>query len=340
MATIKDVARAADLSVTTVSRALNDHLDVAESTRAHVRSVAERLGYHPNHTARSLQGTRTNTIGLVIPQLMHRYVDSFWLEFIGGVTSVCSSAQLDLLISMGTSPAAEFEQYQRLVRSKRVDGVIVADVRLDDPRIRFLLHCNAPFVAFGRTLSGDDYPWVDVDGVAGLRLAVAHLLRLGHRRIAFLGTDRAFTFSHYRLLGYRQALSDAGLPGDERLVFQDLSLHSNFDAIVHNLLAMRPAATAIVAGADFLASGVLRHLRTRGLRVPDDISLLAFDDTLVTEHADPPLSCLRQDNRAIGERVARLLCARLQDADTDANHELIRPELVLRRSTAPAPERS
>ena len=340
MATIKDVARAADLSVTTVSRALNDHLDVAEATRAHVRGVAERLGYHPNHTARSLQGTRTDTIGLVIPQLMHRYVDSFWLEFIGGVTSVCSRAHLDLLISMGSSPAAEFEHYQRLVRSKRVDGVIVSDVRTDDRRIRFLRQCGAAFVAFGRTLDVDDYSWVDVDGAAGLHLALDHLLALGHRRIAFLGTDSAFTFSHFRLLGYRQALAGAGLPIDERLVFQNLDLQSDFEAVIDRALGVEAPVTAIVAGADFLASGVLRSLRRRGIRVPEDISLLAFDDTLVTEHADPPLCCLRQDNRAIGEHVAQLLCARLRGEDNGAHHALIQPDLVLRRSTARAPERS
>src|SRR5690242_20122047 len=97
MPTIKDVAKAAHLSVTTASRALNDHDDVAEGTRAHVRRIALELGYHPNHTARSLQGTRTDTIGLVIPQLVHRYVDSFWLEFIGGVSGVCSRKHFDLL---------------------------------------------------------------------------------------------------------------------------------------------------------------------------------------------------------------------------------------------------
>src|SRR5579872_5086648 len=164
MATIKDVARAAGLSITTVSRALNNHDDVADETRARIAAIADQLGYHPSHLARSLQGTRAHAVGLVIPQLVHRYVDSFWLEFIGGVGTVCGDAGLDLLLCTGKDLHAEQANYQRLVRSRRVDGVILCDVRVRDPRITFLRHSHAPFVAFGRTLGHDDFSWVDVDG--------------------------------------------------------------------------------------------------------------------------------------------------------------------------------
>ncbi|MGH2389750.1 MAG: LacI family DNA-binding transcriptional regulator, partial [Chloroflexota bacterium] len=129
MTTIKDVARAAGLSVTTASRALNNHDDVAAATRARVVRVASELGYHPNHIARSLQGMRVNTVGLVIPQLVHRYVDSFWLEFIAGVTSTCGDAEFDLVLCTGKDLPAEHAHYQRLVSSRRVDGVIVCDIR-------------------------------------------------------------------------------------------------------------------------------------------------------------------------------------------------------------------
>src|SRR5712692_3582568 len=176
MITINDVAKAANLSVTTVSRALNNYDDVAEATRAHVTRIAEQLGYHPNHTARSLQGTRTHTLGLVIPQLVHRYMDSFWLEFIGGVGAFAADAGFDLLLSTGKDLHAEHACYQRLVRSRRVDGVILCDLRVRDPRITYLQESKAAFVAFGRTLSQDAFSWVDVDGAAGVHQGVEHLL--------------------------------------------------------------------------------------------------------------------------------------------------------------------
>jgi len=146
MPTLKDVAREAGLSVTTVSRALNNHFDVAETTREHVVRVAAELGYHPNQSARSLQGTRANALGLVIQTLVHRYLDSFWLEFIGGVTSVCGEESFDLLLCAGKDLRDEYTQYQRLVNSRRLDGVIVCDVRVRDPRIT-LPHPSTPRVS-------------------------------------------------------------------------------------------------------------------------------------------------------------------------------------------------
>ncbi|HWE61961.1 MAG TPA: LacI family DNA-binding transcriptional regulator [Chloroflexota bacterium] len=334
MATLKDIARAANLSVTTASRALNDHGDVAAETRAHVRRVAAQLGYHPNHTGRSLQGTRTNTIGLVIPQLIHRYVDSFWLEFIGGVSSICAEQHFDLLITTGSDLPAEHAHYQRLVRSKRVDGVILCDVRVRDPRVSFLRGSRAPFVAFGRTLGADDYSWIDVDGAAGVREAIDHLLALGHRRIAFLGTHRDFSFSHFRYEGYLEALLAAGLPIDDDLVIQDLEVGSDIDVVLRRLLALPAPPTAVFACTDFLASGVLHALRQRKLIVPDNLSLVVFDDTLVTQHADPPLTSIRQNNHAIGCSIAALLIRQIRDAGPTPLHELVLPQLILRRSTA------
>lgn len=332
--TIKDVARAANLSITTASRALNNHSDVAANTREHVRQVANRLGYHPSHVARSLQGTRTDTIGLVIPQLLHRYVDSFWLEFIGGVSSACTSEHLDLLLTTGADLHAEHAHYQRLVRTRRVDGVILCDVRVRDPRISFLQASGARFVAFGRTLGHGHFSWVDVDGAEGVRLAIRHLLSLGHRRIAFLGTPRAFSFSHFRFEGYHDALLAAGVPLDEDLVIHDLDVSSDLDAALDRLFALPDPPTAMLACADSLAGAMLRALRGRSLQVPADLSLVVFDDTPTAQHAEPPLTAVRQDNQEIGRCAVALLIRQLRDPDPPPLHELIAPRLVLRHSTA------
>jgi LacI family transcriptional regulator len=337
MITLKDVARQAGLSVTTVSRALNDFDDVAVETREHVVRVASELGYHPNHIARSLQGTRAYAVGLVIPQLVHRYVDSFWLEFIAGVTSTCGDAGLDLVLCIGKDLHAENAHYQRLVRSHRVDGVILCDARVRDQRISFLRQSQAPFVAFGRVLGHDDFSWVDVDGTTGVRTAVDHLLSLGHRRIGYLGTPRAFSFTHFRHEGYVDALFAAGLDYDERLVVEDLDVASDLEKSVTKLLTLPDPPTALIACADFLAAGALRVARSLGKRIPEDLSIVAFDDTLVTQHTEPPMTSVSQDNELIGSRVAAVLIQQLQGAGQPPSHELIQPSLVLRRSTAALP---
>ncbi len=335
MPTIKDVARIANLSVTTASRALNNHSDVAPATRAHVVQVAESLGYHPNHAARSLQGTRTDTIGLIIPRLVHRYVDSFWLEFIGGAGTTCVDADLDLLISAGDDLSAEHAHYQRLVRGRRVDGMILCDIRVRDPRVSFLQAHATPFVTFGRTLGGDDYNWVDVDGADGVRIAVEYLHALGHRRILFLGTGRDYSFSHFRFEGYQTGLAQAGIPYDPALVVQDLGVGDDLRAPLTRVTALPNPPTAVIACADFLAAGALNVLRGLGMAVPEHMSLLAFDDTLLTQHAEPPITCLRQDNHQIGVAVATLLIRRLRDPESAPEHTLLRPELIVRQSTAP-----
>ncbi|HVC79072.1 MAG TPA: LacI family DNA-binding transcriptional regulator [Chloroflexota bacterium] len=334
MPTIKDVARAANLSVTTASRALNNHGDVASSTRALVVQVASDLGYHPNHAARSLQGTFTATIGLVIPRLVHRYVDSFWLEFIGGASAACADAGFDLLLSSGDDLSAEHAHYQRLIRTRRVDGVILCDIRVRDPRLTFLRARAASFVTFGRALGDDQYSWVDVDGATGLRLAVQHLLALGHRRIAFLGTARDYSFSHFRFEGYQDALLAAGIPCDNHLVVQDLVVGADLHAPLAHMLALPEPPTAIIACADFLAASALSTVRRLGKCVPDDLSLVAFDDTLITQHAEPPLTTLRQDNQAIGSAVAGLLIRQLREPDRAPEHILLQPDLIVRRSSS------
>lgn len=334
MATIKDVAQAAGVSVTTVSRALNSHSDVAVSTRERVARIAAQLGYHPNHMARSLQGTRTNTIGLVIPRLVHRHVDSFWLEFISGVSETVADSEYDLLLSTGRDFNAEYAHYQRMVRTCRVDGVILCDVRVRDPRISYLRQNDARFVAFGRTLGEERFSWVDVDGAAGVCDAVDYLIGLGHRRIAYLGTQRAFSFSHFRHEGYLHALLRANVSYDEDLVVQDLDATSDLETLIDRLLRLSSPPTALIVCAELLASGVMRVLRRRELRIPMDLSVVAFDDSPITRYEDPPLTSIRQDVQALGAQVAGLLIRQLGEDEPQPVQELVRPQLIVRQSTA------
>ncbi len=337
MATIKDVARDVGLSITTVSRALNNYDDVAETTRLRVQAVATRLDYHPNAAARSLQGSHTNTIGLVIPLALHRSYDAFWSEFIGGVAGTCARRGVDLLVSATDAPDAPdaLEQgFQRLVRGHRVDGLLICDVRIADERIAYLQKCHLPFVAFGRTTGACAYSYVDVDGALGVARAMEHLLRLGHRRIAYLGVDPRFGFSHFRLAGYRTALTQARVGCDETLVRHGLA-EEDIPAALAALLNLPDPPTAILAAADILALAVLRAARAMGRAVPDDLSLIAFDDTLLVQHADPSLTAIGQPNRRLGEEGMTLLLERAAAPALPPVQRLIAPTLVVRQSTAP-----
>lgn len=336
MTTIKDVARHVGLSITTVSRALNNYDDVSDGTRLRIQQAAHALDYHPNAAARSLKGRRADAIGLSIPPVLHRSYDAFWLDFIGGTAEACAQRGVDLLISMANAHDAGGRHFQRIVRQRRVDGMLICDVRLHDARIAYLQRHRWPFVAFGRTAGECVYPFIDIDGTAGVCEAVMYLIGLGHRRIAYLGVDPDYGFSHYRFAGYRDALRRAGLACDPRLVCQGLTEDSCLSAIAA-LLALPQPPTAIVAAADFLALGALQAARTAGLSVPDDLSLISFDDNMLVQSADPPLTAVSQLNRLVGGEAATLLLDHIAQPEAPPVQRLIKPLLVPRGSTGRAP---
>jgi DNA-binding LacI/PurR family transcriptional regulator len=332
--TVKDIARRVGLSVTTVSRALNDHDDVSPASKARIRAVAEELDYHPNAAARSLQNSRANTLGLVIPLSLHRSHDVFWLEFIGGMAGVCSQRGVDLLLSATEAGDETSTSLPGLVRGRRVDGLVVCDIRTNDPRIKQMQRLHVPFVAFGRDAAGVDYSYVDVDGVSGVREAVLHLIYLGHQRIAYLGLDPRFGFSAFRLQGYREAFEVSGLPFDPELVHEGLT-ETTAPAAIGEMFAREDRPTAVFAAADFLALAVLPAARARGLSIPRDLSVVVFDDNLSVQGADPPLTAVGQPNRTLGAEAARLLLERIEYPDAPVVQQIFEPSLVMRSSTAP-----
>lgn len=334
MATIKDVAREVGLSITTVSRALNNHDDVAPATRERIQAVARRLEYHPNAVARSLQGSRANAVGVVIPRALHRDYDLFWLEFIGGCATACAEARVDLLLSAAGEGDRVTEGFARLVRGRRVDGLLVCDVRTIDPRIGYLFKHKVPFVAFGRSTAEREYSYIDVDGATGTARAIEHLAYLGHRRLAYLGVDASFGFAQHRLQGYRHALTRMDLEDNPTLVVEGLT-EVTAEPAARRLLSQPRPPTAIFAGADFLALAVLVAARALGLRVPGDVSLVVFDDNPLVQHTVPPLTAVSQPNRDLGRQATQLLLERLAHPDAPHIQRLVQPDLVVRESTAP-----
>lgn len=338
MVTIRDVAREAGVSVTTVSRALNGYDDVAEMTRARIHDIARRLDYHPNMAARSLQASKAGAIGLIIPSMLHRPGDPFWGDFIVGVATACSMRGVDLLVSAADSGEEGGSAFRQLLRGRRVDGLIVCDVRRMDRRVALLRDHGLPFVAFGRTIEHHDYSLIDVDGAFGSSQAVEHLISLGHKRIAYLGVDSDFSFSYFRLLGYRQALQRAGISYDAQIVIEDLTEASAADA-ARGILNQSPRPTAIFASADFLAVAALSAARARGLDVPAQLSVSVFDDSQVVRHAQPPLTAISQPNRRVGEEAANLLVDRIINPESPPLQRLMVPTLIVRGSTARVPPR-
>ncbi|MFQ6102482.1 MAG: LacI family DNA-binding transcriptional regulator [Anaerolineae bacterium] len=340
--TIKDLAEQLDLSVSTVSKALNDYPHVAEETRQRVLALAEELGYRPSITARGLQAQRTHLIAYSWRLLPPEQFSPILNRFIDVMGTAAVAAGYHLLAFPTSSDQAELDAYQDLVRTGRVDGIVLSATSENDPRVAYLSKADFPFVAFGQAGAGWDYPWVDVDGRAGIGMAVDHLVQLGHRRIGFIAWPPAYlTCGKNRYQGYVEALDRAGLSFDPALAIR--AEHAE-PAGRHALISLldlpapqRP--TAVVAISDLLAIGAMNEAQDRGLVVGRDLSIVGFDDAPMSKYLRPPLTTIRQPIDEVGELVVQQLLAVVADTPLDENerHILLKPKLIVRDSTGPAP---
>lgn len=327
--TIKDVARHADVSVATVSRALNGHPNVAEDVRRRVRDVATQLRYSPHHAARSLSSRQTRTIGVVLPDLY----GEFFSELVRGIDQVARERGLHLLVSSYHGDPAEQGVALRTMRG-RVDGLLLmspfvagtGDLASELPQM--------PVVLMNPALAGQQLPSVGVDNHGGAMAMVQHLLAAGHRRVAFVaGPEDNFDASE-RLRGYRDALAQAA-PGVEPWVLPGRFDEASGHAAGQRLLEAGERPDAVFAANDIMALGCLFALGQAGVRVPADIALAGFDDIPLSRYVDPPLTTMRVEIAELGARAIRRL---LDDGPGAAGSvppgpELIEPRLVVRASS-------
>ncbi len=329
--TLKDIARESGYSITTVSHALSGYGDVNENTRQHIIAIAERLGYQPNLAARHLRSKQTKTIGMVIP-LTAYFSDPFFMELLSGVGRQAAEYGYDLLLSAQQPGEEELNAYRRIVASSRIDGVVVARVQRDDPRITFLKEAHHPFVVFGRS-NANDYPYIDVDGRAGVHQIVLHLARLGHRRIAFVLSPPQLAFTALRYEGYCQGLAEAGLPLDTAYIVQGDLTRASGHAAAARLLALPEPPTAIVACNDSMALGAMLAIQEQKLVVGRDVAVAGFDDIPAAASANPPLTTVRQPIYDIGRQALDMLIRVIRNEPIENLHVLLVPELIVRASS-------
>jgi LacI family transcriptional regulator len=331
-ATSADVAARAGVSRTTVSFVLNGRADtgIPEETRRRVIDAASDLGYHPHGAAKALAGGTSHTIGLVLRQSPEQVsVDALLAETLWGIGSEAHQGGYRVLVEP-LSP--ERGRYSDIVRSHRVDGLIVSGPRVDDEELIALVEDGYPIILQG-SLPSVDAPSVDVDNRAGARTAVAHLLGLGHRRIGCItNAPLAYTAAADRVDGYRDALAEAGIEVDPGLIVEGAFDAASGHAAALELLARAPEVSGLFVASDIVAFGAMRAIREVGRRVPEDLSVVGFDDIPLARHFDPPLTTIRIPARALGAAAGRALVQRLAGR-VSSERMLLPTELIVREST-------
>jgi LacI family transcriptional regulator len=332
--TIRDVAKQLNLSITTVSRALDGYQDVAPETRERVRIAARALGYAPSRAARNLRRQRSDIIGYVIPASGTRFTDPFFSEFISGLGDQAVSKNFDLLVSTASpDTAAEKQVYERWISSRLVDGVILSRMRLDDWRTNYLEQSSLPFTVHGRTEGKANYPFIEIDSRAGFASLVKHLASRNHARIAYVGAPAKFTLQRDRFAGYCDGLKAEGIPFDESLIAEgDLTRAGGYQA-AQALLNLPQPPTAIIGVNDLTADGVIRAARERNLVVGRDLAVAGYDGTEESEHTQPPLTTLRQPVYETARQLVTMLISVIQGVPLAQSQIILQPELMVREST-------
>lgn len=332
MATIKDVAREAGVSVATVSRVFNDSELVSEETRAHVRAVAGRLRYWPNGAARSLITNRTYALGVLLPDL---YGD-FFSELIRGIDLAARRAGMHLLVSSSHADTDALVAALRSMRG-RIDALVVMAPDVDAARAIHDVALGFPVVVLDPGLGVTACDTLSIANQDGAYLAVRHLLSLGHRRIATVTGPATNVDARQRVSGYRMALEEAHLPLDPRLEIEGDFTEQSGHRAVAELLALKPRPTAVFFGNDYMAIGALSALAEAGVRVPEDLAVVGFDDIAMARYVTPALTTVHVDLIELGARAVERVLAPREAAGADGPlHETVEGRLVVRRSSGAA----
>lgn len=335
-ASIKDIAKIAGVSHTTVSRALHDNPLISEQTKDHIKKIATEIGYQPSVAARSLKTNRSQALGVIVSHI----ADPFFSEILQGIDDIAQDNGYSLFIAAAQNNPDRERAIIQSMREHRVDGVILCSPQLTSEQSSQLQSYNIPIVAINNQGSNDYTYSISHDDVDGSRQACEHLIGLGHARIAYLGDHLSGRTTRERLAGFQQVMEKHALSIPHEYIYEVAgnSALQGFEAVDY-FLSLDDRPTAIICYNDMMAAGVLKGLHLAGLHVPVDLSVTGFDNILYSDYTEPPLTTIDQPKRFLGAEAAKMMVKRLNTTSaTTANageSKKLKGMLLIRQSTAP-----
>lgn len=320
------------LSISTVSKALNGRQDVSPATRKRILEAAELHGFSPDPAARRLRRQTADTIAFVVSAPQTSFAHPFFLDMLMGVNEALDNSGYQVIVASAQSVEAEIDLFKRLIERQRVDALLFGRTRRQDERITYLLDQDIPFVAFGRSETSNDYPYVDIDHRVVGRAGCARFISLGHRRIALVHAPEYLMFSYLEHAGYVQALHAAGIKFDKTLCVEAAISEEGGAAAARRLLALPNPPTAIVCGHDLIALGVMRGITETGKAPGRDIGVIGGDNHPIGRYVQPALTTFSAQTHLAGKRMAEMLLQRFAGTPAAQLQEVWEPELIIRAS--------
>lgn len=325
--TLKDIAKRASVSIKTVSRVINEEPMVSVNTRQKVKEIIEELGYHPNLIARSLKKRKTNTIGFIIPDIGN----PAFTEMVKGCMDYLSKKGYYVFLGSYEDDTSKEIGFIRDLSSMLIDGIIIIPTASRDDRLSIFDNINCPIVFLDREIDGLDVDTVIAGNKAGLYEATKHLISIGHRKLIYLGGIKSVKPSKKRFEGWKRALEEEALFDESNVYWGSYSTASGY-SMMNRALDEIKDIDAVFAGNDIIALGALNAIKERRLKVPDDISLVGFDDMFFSKYLNPPLSTVAVKLYKEGEAAARLLHEKIKNPDTGTERIVIPCEFKIRDS--------
>lgn len=331
---IKDIAKIANVSHTTVSRALNNKSRIRSDTKEKILSIARELGYRPNLIAKSLVLRRTKTLGLVITNI----ANPFYTELAQGIEKTATRLGYSIILCSTQSNISTEKQYIEMLRSKGVDGIIFSSAHMEDANIVALAEEEFPVVMVNRRtyhpIVKERIDYVGVDNIHGGFLAVEHLIRLGHKRIGMIGGSKESSVGHERLEGGKKALEIYGLEQKNDFFLEGNFLKNSGYQMAKQFLKMAEMPTAIFATNDYMALGVYQAILEEGYKIPEEIALIGFNDIEFSSMVGIELSTIGQKKFEMGAIAVEMLVERIEEGENrrSAREVLLMPELMIRKT--------
>lgn len=326
--TIKDIAKKGDVSVTTVSRVLNNKPDVGDDTRTKILKIIDEMNYNPNSVARGLVTQKTHTIGLIIPDISN----PFFPQVARAVEDKAQKLGYSVIFFNTDNHLEREKKAVELLKSKQVDGLIVSLSLGNEKILKQLKASNYPVIQIDRSVLSNSYPLVSIDNTNSAYQMVEYMLKKGHTKIAHISGDLNTTTGRERMNGYKKALLDYGLKiNKDYIVAGDYTQHSGFKAM-QKLLKLKERPTAVFAANDLSAAGVYKALFAVNLKIPDDIAVAGHDDIDIASLLRPELTTMRQPKYSLGERAVTVLLRMINNQKTDIENQILKTDLIIRES--------
>ncbi|GGH80097.1 DNA-binding LacI/PurR family transcriptional regulator [Pullulanibacillus pueri] len=333
--TIKDVAKQAGVAPSTVSRVISDSPRISMKTKRKVRKVMEELGFHINHNARNLVQQKTRNIGIVMKNSSSESLhDPFFPEVLRGISAWCNKEDFSISLTTGETEETIFKDVVKMVQGKQVDGIIVLYSKKDDKVVPYLSKSGIPFVVIGRPFdTGYEMMYVDNDNVLAAKSATEYLIKLGHKNIGYIGGELDFEVAKFRLQGFKEAMLLHHLSISESKIKNPEM--SRMDEAVKELMDSDSPPTALLVIDDLSALSVLSVLKERNIKVPEEVSIVSFNNTIISKITSPALTSVDTQIFQLGFESARCLIEEINEPSQIKKSVIIPTIFVERESTKP-----